>query len=59
MRKLSLSADMWAEKMLQKADKLGFKTVFLAQDALVRALAARTGDDSHKLTPNPFNRYWK
>jgi len=55
----SLSADMWAEKMLQKADKLGFETVFLAKDVLVRALAARTGDDSHKLTPYPFNRYWK
>jgi len=56
---LSLSADVWAEKMLQHADKLGFETVFPVKDALVRALAARRGDDSQKLRSIHFTQYWK
>jgi hypothetical protein len=56
---LSLSADVWAEKILQQADELGFETVFHAKYALVRALAARRGYDSKRLTPYPFSRRWK
>ena len=40
---LALSADVWAEKILQQADELGFENCVAAKDALIRALKARKG----------------
>lgn len=56
---LSLSADVWAERILQEADELGFENVVSARNALRRAMAARKGDESAQLTPVPFDRSWK
>jgi hypothetical protein len=38
---LALSAEVWAEKILQQADELGFENCLDAEDALIRALNAR------------------
>jgi hypothetical protein len=51
---LALSTEVWAEKILQQADELGFENCLDAEDALIRALEARKGDDSSQLTPYPF-----
>ena len=56
---LALSADVWAEKILQQADELGFENCLSAKDALIRALKARKGDDSAQITPYAFARTWK
>jgi hypothetical protein len=56
---LALSADVWAEKILQQTDELGFENCVSAKNALIRALKARKGDDSAQLTPYPFARTWK
>ena len=56
---VTLCADAWADKLIQKAEEEGFDKIYETRAAVRRVKAAKRGEVVDELTPDPFNNKWK
>lgn len=54
-----LSADSWANELIQEAEVKGYDNVCLTWGSIRRLKARRRGETFNELTPHHFDRRWK